>query len=84
MCLGISQDPEKRAWVASLGPDVVYVSGRVRKKGEMNGKSGNMNNCTRQLYPAVCIPICVPFELFCFEMPKGIVICLLDIITHSR
>ena len=36
-----------------LGPDVVYVSGRYRKKGEMNGKSGNLNNVARQLYPAV-------------------------------
>jgi cellulose synthase/poly-beta-1,6-N-acetylglucosamine synthase-like glycosyltransferase len=47
------KDPLKRDWVASLGPDVVYVSGRIRKPGEMNGKSGNMNNCARQLYPAV-------------------------------
>ena len=47
------KDPEKRAWVNSLGPDVVYVSGRYRKKGEMNGKSGNLNNVARQLYPAV-------------------------------
>ena len=47
------KDPEKRAWVGSLGPDVVYVSGRYRKKGEMNGKSGNLNNVARQLYPAV-------------------------------
>ena len=28
-----------------LGPEVVYVSGRVRRQGEMNGKSGNINNC---------------------------------------
>ena len=50
------KDPEKRAWVNSLGPDVVYVSGRYRKKGEMNGKSGNLNNVARQLYPAVSLP----------------------------
>jgi hypothetical protein len=37
----------------TLGPDVVYVSGRFRKKGEMNGKSGNLNNCARQIYPPV-------------------------------
>ena len=36
-----------------LGPEVVYVSGRVRRQGEMNGKSGNLNNCARQLYPVV-------------------------------
>ncbi|KAK9908885.1 hypothetical protein WJX75_004221 [Coccomyxa subellipsoidea] len=45
------KDPEKRAWIGTLGPDVVYVSGRFRKKGEMNGKSGNLNNCARQIYP---------------------------------
>ena len=47
------KDPEKRAWVGSLGADVVYVSGRFRKATEMNGKSGNLNNVARQLYPAV-------------------------------
>ncbi len=36
-----------------LGPEAVYVSGRQRPKGEMNGKSGNLNNCARQLYPVV-------------------------------
>lgn len=30
---------------------IVYVSGRNRPKGEMNGKSGNMNNCCQQIYP---------------------------------
>lgn len=48
------KDPDKRAWIATLGPDVVYVSGRIRKKGEMNGKSGNLNNVARQIYPKVC------------------------------
>lgn len=47
------KDPKKRAWINALGPDVVYVSGRYHKKGEMNGKSGNLNNVARQLYPAV-------------------------------
>lgn len=37
----------------TLGPEVVYVSGRFRKNGEMNGKSGNLNNCARQIYPKV-------------------------------
>ena len=34
-----------------MGPDFVYVSGRKRPPGEMNGKSGNLNNCLQQLYP---------------------------------
>lgn len=35
----------------SLGADVVYVSGRKRPPGEMNGKSGNLNNVCAQMYP---------------------------------
>jgi cellulose synthase/poly-beta-1,6-N-acetylglucosamine synthase-like glycosyltransferase len=51
----------------SLGnPSTVYVSGRKRSKGEVNGKSGNVNNAMRQLYPAG-VPI-----------PLEEVICLLD------
>ena len=45
------KDPEKRRWIQSLGADFVYVSGRSRPKGEMNGKSGNLNNVCSQLYP---------------------------------
>ena len=45
------QDPKKRKWVDSLAADVVYVSGRKRPPGEMNGKSGNINNVCSQLYP---------------------------------
>ena len=45
------QDPKKRKWVDSLAADVVYVSGRKRPQGEMNGKSGNINNVCSQLYP---------------------------------
>ena len=45
------KDPKKRKWVDSLGSDVVYVSGRKRPPGEMNGKSGNINNVCSQLYP---------------------------------
>ena len=37
-----------------MGPDLVYVSGRQRPVGEMNGKSGNLNNVFRQLYPEGC------------------------------
>ncbi len=46
------KDAKKRKWVDSLGPGVVYVSGRRREPGEMNGKSGNLNNACAQLYPA--------------------------------
>ncbi len=57
------QDPKKRKWVDSLGADVVYVSGRKRPPGEMNGKSGNINNVCSQLYPLGSI---VPgHELIC-------------------
>lgn len=45
------RDPKKRAWVAGLAdPGVVYVSGRKRPAGEVNGKSGNINNLLTQLY----------------------------------
>jgi hypothetical protein len=29
-------------------------AGRVRKKGEMNGKSNNLNNVLQQIYPTGC------------------------------
>ena len=45
------KDIKKRKWVDTLGADVVYVSGRKREPGEMNGKSGNLNNACSQLYP---------------------------------
>ena len=45
------RDPAKRAWIRGLGSGFVYVSGRKRPPGEMNGKSGNLNNCAAQLYP---------------------------------
>ena len=45
------------AWVAAAGAGFVYVSGRTRAKGEMNGKSANLNNVCRQLYPdGVTVP----------------------------
>ncbi len=34
-----------------MGAGVEYVAGRARAKGEMNGKSANLNNCLMQLYP---------------------------------
>ncbi|KAK9837911.1 hypothetical protein WJX74_007544 [Apatococcus lobatus] len=45
------KDPKKRRWCSTMGAEVVYVSGRTRKQGEVNGKSGNLNNCLKQLYP---------------------------------
>ena len=46
-----------------LGKDFVYVSGRKRAVGEMNGKSSNLNNCLSQIYPpGTAIP---PNELVC-------------------
>ncbi|KAK9803902.1 hypothetical protein WJX72_003331 [[Myrmecia] bisecta] len=47
------KDPEKRDWVAKQGrDDIVYVSGRVRQKGECNGKACNLNNTLLSVYPA--------------------------------
>lgn len=46
-----------------MGPEIVYVSGRTRAEGEMNGKSANLNNCLGHLYPDGC---CVPAnEIVC-------------------
>ena len=57
------KDPAKRRWCEAAGDDVVYVSGRTRKPGEMNGKSANLNNCMAHVYPGGCdIP---PSELVC-------------------
>ncbi|KAK9803849.1 hypothetical protein WJX73_008180 [Symbiochloris irregularis] len=49
------KDPEKRKWCEEMGPELVYVSGRKRPQGEMNGKSGNLNNVVGQLYPPGCV-----------------------------
>ncbi|KAL6757888.1 nucleotide-diphospho-sugar transferase [Haematococcus lacustris] len=43
------KDPEKQALVARMGPDVIYVTGRKRKHGEVNGKSANLNNCLKNV-----------------------------------
>ncbi len=40
--------------------------GRQRAAGEMNGKSGNLNNCCRQIYPEGC------------TIPANEVICIMD------
>jgi hypothetical protein len=40
-----------------MGPEIIYVSGRRRAPGEMNGKSANLNNCLSHIYPpGTCIP----------------------------
>ena len=45
------KDPKIKKFCRSLGLGVTYVSGRRREAGEMNGKSGNLNNCLSQIYP---------------------------------
>ena len=60
-------DHLKRKWVQSKanekGCDIAYVSGRKRMPGEMNGKSANLNNCLRGIYPGdKAVP---PNELVC-------------------
>ena len=49
-----------------MGKEVVYVSGRVRAPGEMNGKSGNMNNALSQIYPKE------------YAIPGNEVVCVFD------
>ena len=57
------KDAAKRRWCEAAGDDVVYVSGRTRKAGEMNGKSANLNNCLAHVYPPdLAMP---PHELVC-------------------
>lgn len=60
-------DATKRKWVqskaAEKGCNIFYVSGRKRAPGEMNGKSANLNNCLKMLYPGdKAVP---PNELVC-------------------
>ena len=60
-------DATKRKWVqskaAEKGCNIYYVSGRKRYPGEMNGKSANLNNCLKMLYPGDrAVP---PNELVC-------------------
>ena len=49
-----------------MGKEVVYVSGRVRAPGEMNGKSGNLNNALAQIYPKE------------YAIPGNEVVCVFD------
>ena len=60
------KDRKKRRLCQRLGRDCIYVSGRQRATGEMNGKSGNLNNCCRQIYPEGC------------TIPANEVICIMD------
>ena len=60
------KDRKKRRLCQRLGRDCIYVSGRQRASGEMNGKSGNLNNCCRQIYPEGC------------TIPANEVICVMD------
>jgi len=62
------KDPEKRAFVRSLNmPNAVYISGRKREKGEMNGKSNNINNAMRHIYPGEDL-----------EIPINEIVCVFD------
>ncbi|KAL4426135.1 hypothetical protein ABPG77_002721 [Micractinium sp. CCAP 211/92] len=46
------RDIDKKKFMRGLGvTNAVYVSGRKRAKGEMNGKSANINNAAKQIYP---------------------------------
>ena len=60
------KDRKKRRLCQRLGRDCIYVSGRTRAPNEMNGKSGNLNNCCRQIYPEGC------------TIPANEVICIMD------
>ncbi len=62
------KDPEKKEFVRSLNAsNAVYISGRKRAKGEMNGKSCNINNAMRHIYPGDDL-----------EIPSNEVICVFD------
>ena len=60
------KDKDKRRMCQRVGRDCVYVSGRQRAPGEINGKSGNLNNACRQIYPDGCV------------IPGTEVICVMD------
>ena len=58
------------------GADIVYISGRVRQKGETNGKACNLNNTLAQLYPPgtevdeseVCCISCLMPSIHCLHL----------------
>ena len=45
---------------------MVYVCGRQRRPGEMNGKSANLNACLNQIYPAGA------------DVPANEIVCIFD------
>lgn len=46
------RDIDKKCFVRSINSrSAVYISGRKRAKGEMNGKSANINNAMKLIYP---------------------------------
>eukprot|EP01023_Acetabularia_acetabulum_P067704 TRINITY_DN939_c0_g1_i1.p1 TRINITY_DN939_c0_g1~~TRINITY_DN939_c0_g1_i1.p1 ORF type:complete len:1224 (-),score=215.19 TRINITY_DN939_c0_g1_i1:956-4627(-) len=61
------RDEEKRNWVNICGMgNVFYFSGRKRARGEMNGKSSNLNNALMLIYGK------------CPEISLSEVVCILD------
>jgi len=61
------KDKKKRDWMLSFNdPDMVYITGRKRAKDEINGKSNNLNNCLKLIYPKGTI------------IPLGELMCLFD------
>ena len=70
---------ETMVWcrIEYMGDQFVYVSGRKRAAGEMNGKSSNLNNCLSQIYPpGIPIP---PNELVCiFDADQVLTTCSLQ------
>ena len=52
--------------MAAKGAGFVYVAGRERPKGEVNGKSGNLNNVLSQLYDSTSY------------IPGNEILCILD------
>ena len=84
-CRGYKTSFEGLTWslvgrVEQMGPEIIYVSGRTRAIGEMNGKSANLNNCLTQIYPGEHhIP---PHELVCiFDADQVRVGTLLNVLT---
>lgn len=83
-----------------MGPDIVYVSGRIRKSGEMNGKSANLNNCLSHIYPVgtpipaneiTCIfdadQVCPPLSSLCYGLhifSYGVLTCLSHYCTREH
>ena len=52
--MGMQVAEHKCAMASACKTSFLHCAGRIRKKGEMNGKSGNMNNVLAQIYPTGC------------------------------